>query len=230
MCKKIYILVSCILVLSGCSSIKLAWDKDNTKGKDTICLTFDDGPNGIATQKLINVLDKYKVPATFFIIGENATKHPDLLKQIADKKYNIGNHSYNHDLFFFNYDKESVKKDILKTNEVISKITGKTPVLFRPPNGLYNDKIQNACKELDMQMVGTNIFINDPMLISENDIYKKVLNSTKSGKSILVLHDGFATIENPYRTIIADALNKLIPKLKKKGYEFGYLDDKGICN
>lgn len=103
-------------------------------------------------------LDKHKVPATFFIIGENAEKYPDLLKLISDKSYNIGNHSYRHDLLFFSYDENSIKESILKTNFIIHKITGKTPNLFRAPNGLTNSKIENITESLNMFNVRNKYF------------------------------------------------------------------------
>ncbi|MFN8578074.1 MAG: polysaccharide deacetylase family protein [Candidatus Sericytochromatia bacterium] len=216
-------------LLQNCSNLRLSWYQSTNNENNNICLTFDDGPNGIATEKLLDVLDKYNAPATFFIIGENAEKYPDLIKRISNK-YNIGNHSYYHDIFFFNMSEEYIKTSINKTNDIIYKITGVFPRFFRAPNGLVNNKIDKISKELNMTLVGTNIFINDPMLITEEVIYKKLISKIKKGSNIIVLHDGFGTINNPNRIIVAQALDKLIPKLKKKGFSFKNLDNIGNCN
>lgn len=218
-----------ILLIQNCSSLKLSWYPSKNNENNNICLTFDDGPNGIATEKLLDVLDKYNVPATFFIIGENVEKYPDLIKRI-NNKYNIGNHSYHHDILFFNMSEEYIKESINKTNDIIYKTTGVLPSLFRAPNGLINNKIDKISKELNMNLVGTNIFINDPMLITEESIYKKLISKIKKGSNIIVLHDGFGTINNPNRVIISQVLDKLIPKLKKKGFIFKNLDNIGNCN
>lgn len=77
-----------MIFFSSCSNLKILWE-NSKKGKNTICLTFDDGPNGISTQKVIYVLEKHNVPATFFVIGENIKRQPNLLKEISDKGYKL---------------------------------------------------------------------------------------------------------------------------------------------
>ncbi|MEK7434564.1 MAG: polysaccharide deacetylase family protein [Cyanobacteriota bacterium] len=226
--KKIILILSMIF-LSSCSFIKILWE-DGRKGENTICLTFDDGPNGIATKNVLNVLDKYQVPATFFIIGKNAEREPELLKEISKRGYSIGNHSYDHDNFLFTKSNDLIKENILKTNKIVKSITGKNPNLFRPPNALVNENIEKACNETNMKIVGVNIFINDSMLFNEDVTYSYVMKELKSGINILVLHDGFGTFENQQRVFISDALDRIINKLKKIGYKFGKIEKNGICS
>lgn len=106
---------------------------------------------------------------------------------------------------------------------------GKEPNLFRPPNAVINQNIENACKSVSMTPVGVNIFVNDPMLINANVTYNYVMRELKPGINILVLHDGFGTFENSQRVFISEALDNIIDQLKTKGYKFGKLDNSGIC-
>ncbi|MFN8673830.1 MAG: polysaccharide deacetylase family protein [Candidatus Sericytochromatia bacterium] len=227
--RKLFLALIVISFVSSCASLKILWEK-NSSGENKLCFTFDDGPNNIATKKLIKVLDKYKVPATFFIIGQNIENNTDLLKELDYKGYNIGNHSYDHDNFLFLKSTQEIKDNILKTNNLISRITGKTPILFRPPNALVNEKMILACKELDMKLVGVNIFVNDSMTFNEESIFNAVKKEIKGGTNILVLHDGFGTFESKNRVFVAKVVEKLIRKLKKEGYQFGKINELGMCN
>lgn len=226
---KLKILLLSVLLLSGCSSLRILWESGQ-EGENTICLNFDDGPNGIATKKLIDVLVKQQVPATFFIIGKNAEREPELLRELSLKGFKIGNHSYEHDTFLFTKNQKTIEADIIKTNNIIKDITGETPSLFRPPNGVINKNIEKACKDISMTPVGVNIFVNDPMLTNADVTYTYVMQELKSGMSTLVLHDGFGLFENPHRVFISDAVDRIINKLKEKGYKFGTINEKGLCS
>lgn len=205
------------------------WEKPLADDNKLICLTFDDGPNDLSTKAVLSVLEKYHLTATFFLIGENIQRQPKIAELIAKKGFNIGNHSYSHDSFLFLKDTNTIKEDIIKTSQLIKSITGFSPKLFRAPNGLVNEKLQLVSKELDMSLVGVNIFVNDPMKFDESTVYLDLLKEITPNSSIMVLHDGFGTVSNMNRLFIATALEKTIRKLKKEGYTFGKLDDKGKC-
>jgi peptidoglycan/xylan/chitin deacetylase (PgdA/CDA1 family) len=221
-------LILVILALSACSSFRVLWEQGKN-GDNTVCLTFDDGPNDISTKKVLNVLERQKVPAIFFVIGKNAEKYPELLKEISLKGFEIGNHSYEHDSFLFANNSKFIATDILKTNKIIKRITGNIPRFFRPPNGVINENIEKACKSIKIIPVGVNIFVNDPMLFNENIIYNKVINEIKQGINILVLHDGLGTFEKAPREFVSAALDQIINELKNKGYKFGKLNTQGMC-
>jgi len=103
----------------------------------TLHLTFDDGPHPEYTPQLIALLEKFNVKATFFVIGQHAEKHPELIKLIASKGHNVANHSYKHKNFASLPLKEQLS-EIDKTNQLIKTILGIDTVLFRPPGGIWS--------------------------------------------------------------------------------------------
>lgn len=107
--------------------------------KKLLALTFDDGPDS-DTSGLLDVLDKYQVKATFFVLGEwlGIESNQKILRRIADSGHEIGNHSYNHPNMQTLSDEDFLAQ-ISRTNTLVKEITGQTPVLFRPPGGRYTE-------------------------------------------------------------------------------------------
>lgn len=112
------------------------------KSKKMIALTFDDGPN-YNTSKVIDVLNKYDIKATFFVLGSRAINNKDILKKMADSGMEIGNHTYNH-LLLTKYDENKIRSEIEDTSEVIYSATKKRPKLLRPSYGSVNNKIKKV--------------------------------------------------------------------------------------
>lgn len=108
--------------------------------KKIIALSFDDGPD-FDTPGMLDVLDKHNVKATFFIVGSNLEYKPmhEILKRTAEAGHELGNHSYSHPSLR-NYSDADFLAEISKTNNIIYEITGVTPVLFRPPSGIYTER------------------------------------------------------------------------------------------
>ena len=117
-----------------------------------LALTFDDGPNKIQTPKVLKILDKYDVKATFFVVGENIEYQKDILKEVDKQGHEIGNHFYHHEKLD-ELSKEEIKETIIKTNELIYSVIKKTPKLLRPPYGIVNDTLKEVCGELNMTII-----------------------------------------------------------------------------
>ena len=203
---------------------RLMWDKVSTDEK-TVCLTFDDGPNKGVTEKVLDVLKKYNVKATFFVIGQEVKRYPELVKRIAAEGNEVGNHSYTIGHLLFLQSAKNMKKQILKTNELIAKNTGAKVKYFRPPNGLMTNTMKEVVEELGLKPVGVNVFIFDNLISNPKTISKRILKRIKGGPLILVLHDGY---RSKSRKIIADVLETIIPEIKNQGYRFSLLD-KCVC-
>lgn len=102
--------------------------------KDTIALTFDDGPHPVNTERILEILRGHKVKATFFVSGNEAERYPRVLKAIHDDGHEIGNHGYEHvRLSKIGYKRYA--ENICKTGDIVSTITGRRPIFFRPPYG-----------------------------------------------------------------------------------------------
>lgn len=152
-----------------------------------VALTFDDGPTE-HTEKVLDLLNTFGQKATFFCIGIQAEKNPELLKRIVSEGHLIGNHTYMHSSSIGFRPADWVSEEIQKTQKALSAYTGKTPAFFRPPFGVTNPNIAKACKENSMEVIGWNIRSLDTVLKSEKNILKRIVPRLQKG-SIVLLHD-----------------------------------------
>jgi peptidoglycan-N-acetylglucosamine deacetylase len=106
------------------------WHGDPQQKK--IALTFDDGPSAVYTEQVLNILAHYQVKATFFMVGENVAKYPQISRMVAQAGHSIENHSYSHPNMIFKSNK-GVRREIDRAERIIQDATGTTPNLFRPP-------------------------------------------------------------------------------------------------
>jgi len=171
--------------------------------KKEVAITFDDGPHSEITHKLLNLLDAKNVVATFFCTGNNVAGFPEIANTIISKGHIIGNHSYSHSRFFDLQSAKRMQKEILDTNQVIKSITGKTPLLFRPPYGVTNPMLRKAVLSTNMMSIGWSLRSLDTVRNSDK-VFAKLVANTKPG-DIVLFHD-----TNPHIiTIIEDYLNWL---------------------
>lgn len=179
--------------------------------KKLVALTFDDGPN-YNTNKILDVLNKYHVPATFFVLGSKIKGNEYILNKMKDSGMEIGNHTYNH-LLLTKYKEDKIKKEITDTNNLIFEITGKEPKLFRPSYGSFNKKIKNIS---EMPIIIWDIDTLDWKYHNSKKITSRVVNKVKDG-DIVLMHDIYSATAN--------ALDNIIPMLANKGYSFVTVSD-----
>ncbi len=180
--------------------IKNFFFKANTTSK-VVALSFDDGPN-YKTKKLMKILEKYKVPATFFLIGKNLRKKYD--KLYKNPLFDVGMHSLRH-RNFDHYSYKIIKKDFAKTITLFKKHNLNTS-LFRPPYGVVNQKVSRALKEFRLKGI---LWSNDTNDWSKRRSYKRVISHLNSG-DIILLHDHSTSPKN---------LESLIINIQKKGFK-----------
>ena len=171
-----------------------------------IALTFDDGPN-YNTSKVLDVLAKYNVKATFFVLGSKAKDNKKILKREYDSGMEIGNHTFNH-LLLTKYKENVIKDEIDKTSSVIFEVTGRYPKLLRPSYGAYNNTIK---KIGDMPIIIWDIDTLDWKYHNSKKIASRVINKVKDG-DIILMHDIYSATAN--------SLNIIIPELQNRGYTF----------
>lgn len=180
-----------------------------------VSLTFDDGPDSRNTALLLDTLKKHSTRATFFVTGINAEKNPFLLQRMRHEGHEIGNHSYSH--ADFNYKStEFILDEIVKTNDIIFRITGQRPTLFRPPGGyLSYDMVDLVRKEnLTIAYWTYQQDSKDWRGIKASQIANHIIRNIKPGQ-IIILHDG-----GPNGMETVKAVDMLIPELTKQGYRF----------
>lgn len=174
-----------------------------------IAITFDDGPTEF-TPKFLDLLSKYDAKATFFCIGKQIEKHPEILDRIYKEGHQIGNHSYSHHKSFGFFSSKKVKKEIQKTDTLIEQITTKKNQYFRPPFGVTNPHIAKAIKQTKHKVIGWNIRSLDTVIEDENKILERITKKLQSG-SIILLHD---TSDKSLRV-----LEQLLLTLQQKNFQ-----------
>ena len=172
-----------------------------------IAITFDGGPTKAATASILQTLNTYGIKATFFMLGGNADKYPDLVKRVVAAGHEIGNHSYTHPRLT-TLSMTKVREEIEKTDEAVYRAAGVYPTVIRPPYGAINRKIAETEKRA---FVNWNIVSHD----ATYDSAAKVVSITLSGAGnhgVILCHD---TV-----TWTAEAVKTIIPSLLARGYTF----------
>jgi peptidoglycan/xylan/chitin deacetylase (PgdA/CDA1 family) len=188
--------------------------KDTTS--KVVSITFDDGPSETITPEVLDVLKGYGIKAGFFCIGKNIPGSEALLKRIHDEGHVIGNHSYSHDFWFDLNSARMMESDLLKTDTLITSITGKKPVYFRPPYGVTTPNLRKAVDRLNYTIVGWNIRTYDTVSDEPEHVIPRIEKQLLPG-SILLFHDRMpGTVQ---------LLRATLNYLKEKGYQVVPLDE-----
>lgn len=185
------------------------------KGKTTkkvVTLTFDDGPDKEMTPRVLDILKEYNIKATFFLIGKNVEKHPDIVKRMVAEGHIIANHTHSHQGTFPMSSSKQVNNELRNCDEAIMQATGKSPKLFRPPFGVTNPIIGNAVRKREYRTIGWSIRSLDTIKgRSRKEVRDKVVAKLHPG-AIILLHDRCEKADELLREIISAG--------KEKGYDF----------
>ena len=194
------------------------------ESSDTICsgndlagknlfLTFDDGPNPHTTTKLLEVLAEERVQASFFVIGSEVEKYPELVAQIAKGGHTLGNHSFNHN-FLPGLSTKIIENEIYRTNNLIEEISGIHTKFFRPPYGIIDHRGAFFLKEAAMTIVYWGCMPEDWRPVGSSSVTKRVLRKLEAG-TLIVLHEGSEIAE---QTI--ESTRAIIHNARAQGYTF----------
>ena len=216
---KILILLLGILSYSYLPTMvgKYRWRKGFEKREDKeIMLTFDDGPDSLYTERVLDLLYKEDIRASFFVVTDFAKENKDILYRMKDEGHTIGIHSRNHRRIFFRgyrYTKEDLEKSLEDMNKLGIEIK-----YYRPPWGRINIFSDFILREHGIKKILWNVMAKDwSKNSSAKDIEERLLAQVKEG-SIICLHDGRGKDKAPERMILA--LSRVIVDLKAEGYKF----------
>lgn len=202
------------LILTSIGSLHIRWNyfmvayhKNSKVDDDVIAITFDDGPHPEFTDMAMVLLKKYNAKASFFCIGKNAEKYPELVKKILSEGHVIGNHSFSHiDKYgFLSLDK--VLRDIEHAQEVFKRITNLNLQFFRPPFGVTNPNISRAVNKLELKTFGWQVRSFDTVAKDPEKVFRKISTKIQKG-DIILLHDS--------SQISIEILEKLLEFLKNR--------------
>jgi polysaccharide deacetylase family sporulation protein PdaB len=188
-----------------------------------VALTFDDGPYPPYTEQVLDVLKEYHVPATFFVVGQNVEKYPELVKRIADEGHQIGNHTYHHiDLLKAN--RKVIAEEIDNTSKAILSAAGISPHLMRPPHGFRDPVVMEMMAERNLKVVEWSVMSRDWTNPGVDAIVERTVKKVKNG-SIILLHDGDGITSQASRIQSVEAARRIIQILSAQGYKFVTVDE-----
>ena len=179
-----------------------------------IALTFDDGPHPQYTPLILDILREYNVHATFFLIGENAERNPELVRRILREGHEIGNHTYLHKNLK-EHTSGGIYEEIAMAEEAILRIADQRTKLLRPPGGLYDKQVCETAHRLDYDIILWTVDTFDWKHPTPEEIIQTVESNVQCG-DIILCHDFIGGAPSP----TPDAIRKIIPDLLRRGYEF----------
>jgi peptidoglycan/xylan/chitin deacetylase (PgdA/CDA1 family) len=186
-------------------------------GSPYLALTYDDGPNDPDTLKLMDVLARHEVRATFFLLGRFVRQKPEIVRALANAGHAIGNHSWDHPrLIFASHDE--LRRQIEQTQSAIFDACGVTPTLFRPPYGGRRPGTLSAVRQLGLEPVMWNVTCYDWKPTSADKVVAHAQRQIRGG-DVVLMHDGDQRAMGADRRHTLEATDRIIPQYKAKGYQ-----------
>ncbi len=159
------------------------------RGARGVALTFDDGPHPRWTPRILDILARHGVRATFFVVGRKVEDHPEVVRAIVDAGHGVGLHSYAHDRLFSLRGERRVRDDLERGMATLERVVGRRPVLFRPPIGHTNPTIARVAEGLGLVVVGWTLGGRDGVARARpQDVANRVRRDLRDG-AIVLLHD-----------------------------------------
>lgn len=188
------------------------------RGSKLLALTYDDGPNDPHTLRLLEVLDRHQVKATFFLIGRHMRQRPDIAREIVRAGHVVGNHTLTHPNLIFS-SREQVRTEILECKRAIEDAVGEQSNLFRPPFGGRRPSSLRVIREAQMLPVMWNVTGWDWNAPPAEQIVRKVAKQVRGG-DVILLHDGGHKAMGADRAQTVIATERMIVRYQSEGYEF----------
>lgn len=194
------------------SETAVSAEPSSAESSPRIALTFDDGPSGECTLDLLDGLKERGVKASFFLIGQNVDRYPEVVKRMEEDGHLLGNHTYHHVELTALSDEEACR-EIMDTREAIRRATGKDTEYMRPPFGSWKDSME---EELAVLPVMWTVDPLDWTTENTDEIVDRVVTETEEN-DIILLHDC-------YQSSVEAAL-RIVDLLQKAGFEFVTVDE-----
>ena len=186
------------------------------RNRRSIALTFDDGPSE-GTNQLLEILNQYRTPATFFVCGMNVQRLPGVTRAAAAAGHEIGNHTYSHAALYLRSSR-FIASELNAAQSIIAETTGNAPRLFRAPFGARWFGLREAQRQSSLLGVMWTVLGRD-WTLPAGRIERRVLAGAENG-AIICLHDGRRVSANPDISATLEAVGRLIPVLQSRGFTF----------
>jgi peptidoglycan-N-acetylglucosamine deacetylase len=188
------------------------------EGRKVLALSYDDGPNDPWTMKLLEVLGKHQVPATFFMVGRHVRARPEIARAVAQAGHAVGNHCFTHPNLIF-ASEARLRQEVEETSQAIADATGERPFLFRPPFGGRRPGTFKVVEEMKLFPVMWRVTCFDWSAKSPDVIVKHARRQIAGGEVVL-LHDGGHLRMGEDRSHTVRATDQLIGEYKDRGFQF----------
>jgi len=185
-----------------------------------VALSFDDGPDNNYTVKILDILKKHKVPATFFVIGSRCELYPEVVERMVKEGHILGNHTWSHPNII-KLSNQKALKELADTDKIIQKQAGYTPILFRSPYGSLDREKVELFRDKGYKIVAWNVDSLDWKGLTASEVKTNILENLEQG-SIILQHAAGGVGEDLSGTV--KALDEIIKVLKKDGYKFVTVD------
>jgi len=176
-----------------------------------VALTFDDGPHPRFTAEVLDLLARQRVKASFFVIGTNVERYPDIAARIVNEGHSLGAHGYDH-RDITSLSKAELEKDLKRCRDAIRTATGIDSLLFRPPRGRVDLRSISRVCALGYRLVHWTKTYNDYRKEGTEQLIDRMLADPLRARDIVLLHD-----HNPHTV---EALGRMFPDWRKQGLEF----------
>lgn len=177
-----------------------------------IALTFDDGPHPHLTHEILDVLDKYNVKATFFMVGINVVNYPDAAKEVIARGHEVGNHTYSH-CRVLRQSERSLNDELGRCEDVLEELCEYRPRLFRPPEGAITQYVKHCSENSDYRLILWSLDTKDWKEKNTARIVQAVLENVHPG-DIILMHDYIGI-----NSKTPEALDMILSGLLRQGYE-----------
>jgi peptidoglycan/xylan/chitin deacetylase (PgdA/CDA1 family) len=188
------------------------------RGTKQLALTYDDGPNDPHTQRLLEVLARHNVHATFFLIGRYVRQRPDVVREIVQAGHAVGNHTFTHPLLIFK-SASTIREELSACRAALQDAVGEHSNLFRPPFGGRRPAVLRIARQLGLEPAMWNITGYDWNAPAAEVIERKVSTKIRGG-NVILLHDGGHQQMGADRSQTVLATDRLITRYQAEGYKF----------
>lgn len=184
--------------------------------RNEIAITIDDGPDPLVTPQVLDLLDRFRASASFFVIGERAARYPELTSEIVKRGHTVENHSQHHSVLFSLYGPGAFRREIEEAQSSIQEATGAEPLFFRAPAGLRNLFLYPALNRLGLRYVTWTRRGFDTTAGDVQKIFQRLTRNLAPG-DILLLHDGHAARTGGDQPVILEVLPSLLEHAMSSG-------------
>lgn len=202
------------------------WTRLPTKStaRNEIALTIDDGPDPIVTPQILDILDHFKVKATFFCIADKAMHYPDLCQEIIRRGHRVENHSQHHHHYFSLLGYAGIKHELQTAQDTLTNITGQRPLFFRAPAGLRNPFLDPVLTQLGLRLATWSVRGFDTCTRDAQHVKTRLLLGVQAG-AILLMHDGNVARTSKGVPVSIEVLPAVLAAAQTKNLHFVTLRD-----